>query len=228
MEGLSNKQIQRKRMMMYFVDATIELIDAEGIGALSIRKVAERAGYNSATLYHYFTNLRHITFFSCIRYLREYVEDLPNYLKEVSSPLDKYFKIWECFCTHAYNRPEIYELLFFEDLEDENFDTSFQSYYQVFPEELTEDIQDYYDMFLEHDIYTREFLALKKSCTKMDIDTTDQVLTQISEMNVLIFRGMLSNMKSRGGKLPIGDAVKRTLLYMNHTCISFELDKDHS
>ena len=83
-------------------------------------------------------------------------------------------------------------------------------------------------MFLEHDIYTREFLALKKSCTKMDIDTTDQVLTQISEMNVLIFRGMLSNMKSRGGKLPIGDAVKRTLLYMNHTCISFELDKDHS
>mgnify|MGYP005859619869 FL=1 len=78
-------------MMMYFVDATIDIIDSEGIGALSIRKVAERAGYNSATLYHYFANLRHLTFFSCIRYLREYVEDLPNYLKEVSSPLDKYY-----------------------------------------------------------------------------------------------------------------------------------------
>ena len=78
-------------------------------------------------------------------------------------------------------------------------------------------------MLLEHDIYTREFLALKKSCGKMNIMMADQVLTQISEMNILLFRGMLSNMKSTGTSLPIGDAVKRTLLYMNHTCMSFQL-----
>ncbi len=227
MNGLSNnKQLQRKRIITYFVDAAAQIIDAEGIGALSIRKVANRAGYNSATLYHYFTNLKHLTFFSCIRYLHEYIKDIPNYMDNSSSQLDKYFKVWSCFCKHAYNRPEIYELLFFENLENMDFDTSFQSYYQIFPEELTENIEEYYDVFLEHDIYTRELLFLKKACTEMNIPITEQSLKQISEMNVLIFRGMLSNMKTNHGRLSVDDAVARTLLYMKHTCMSFHLQAD--
>jgi putative flippase GtrA len=49
-----NRQEKRKRIMSYFINATIELMEKEGIENLTIRKVAEQAKYNSATLYHYF------------------------------------------------------------------------------------------------------------------------------------------------------------------------------
>ena len=43
--------------MSYFINATIELMEKEGIENLTIRKVAEQAKYNSATLYHYFSKI---------------------------------------------------------------------------------------------------------------------------------------------------------------------------
>ena len=45
-----NRQEKRKRIMSYFINATIELMEKEGIENLTIRKVAEQAKYNSATL----------------------------------------------------------------------------------------------------------------------------------------------------------------------------------
>lgn len=49
--------IKKKRVMMYFIEATQELILKEGLENLSIKKIAEKAGYNSATIYNYFENL---------------------------------------------------------------------------------------------------------------------------------------------------------------------------
>ena len=43
-----NRQEKRKRIMSYFINATIELMEKEGIENLTIRKVAEQAKYNSA------------------------------------------------------------------------------------------------------------------------------------------------------------------------------------
>ena len=39
---------REKRIMSYFINATIELMEKEGIENLTIRKVAEQAKYNSA------------------------------------------------------------------------------------------------------------------------------------------------------------------------------------
>ena len=41
-----NRQEKRKRIMSYFINATIELMEKEGIENLTIRKVAEQAKYN--------------------------------------------------------------------------------------------------------------------------------------------------------------------------------------
>lgn len=51
------REQKRKRVMAYFINATIELMEEIGIENLTIRKVAERAKYNSATLYNYFACL---------------------------------------------------------------------------------------------------------------------------------------------------------------------------
>ncbi len=68
-----NRQEKRKRIMSYFINATIELMEKEGIENLTIRKVAEQAKYNSATLYHYFSNLDELELFASVKCLDESV-----------------------------------------------------------------------------------------------------------------------------------------------------------
>ena len=45
--------IKKRRVMMYFIEATQDLILNEGIENLSIKKIADKAGYNTATIYNY-------------------------------------------------------------------------------------------------------------------------------------------------------------------------------
>jgi len=49
--------IKKKRVMMYFIEATQELILDEGLEKLSIKKIAEKAGYNSATILYFLENI---------------------------------------------------------------------------------------------------------------------------------------------------------------------------
>ena len=77
-----NREEKRKRIMSYFINATIELMEEEGIENLSIRKVADRAGYNSATLYHYFSNLDELELFASIKCLDEYMKETLIYRAE--------------------------------------------------------------------------------------------------------------------------------------------------
>ena len=64
MQQKDRKQMYRQQTMGYFINAALEIIEEEGIDSLSIRKTAEKAGYNSATLYHYFSTPSHIQTFS--------------------------------------------------------------------------------------------------------------------------------------------------------------------
>ena len=62
---MNKKSVQEERMRGYFITAAMELIRAEGIGVVSARNVADRAGYSYATLYNYFRDIRDLVF-SCV------------------------------------------------------------------------------------------------------------------------------------------------------------------
>mgnify|MGYP002233559202 len=113
MQQKDRKQMYRQQTMGYFINAALEIIEEEGIDSLSIRKTAEKAGYNSATLYHYFSDFEELRIFSAMKYLDQYAKDLPAYLEPVTRPLERYLKIWECFCLHSFSHPDIFWLLFF-------------------------------------------------------------------------------------------------------------------
>ena len=89
MQQKDRKQMYRQQTMGYFINAALEIIEEEGIDSLSIRKTAEKAGYNSATLYHYFSDFEELRIFSAMKYLDQYAKDLPAYLEPVTRPLEK-------------------------------------------------------------------------------------------------------------------------------------------
>ena len=67
MQQKDRKQMYRQQTMGYFINAALEIIEEEGIDSLSIRKTAEKAGYNSATLYHYFSDFEELRIWQVTR-----------------------------------------------------------------------------------------------------------------------------------------------------------------
>ena len=62
-----NSELKKKRIMNFFMDAAEKIARKDGIENLSIRNIADEAGYNSATLYNYFENLDQLIAFVVVR-----------------------------------------------------------------------------------------------------------------------------------------------------------------
>ena len=69
-EIIDKKLIQRRRIMKYYIEATYKIMEEEGIDMVTIRKISDIAGYNSATLYNYFENLDHLIAFASLKYFQ--------------------------------------------------------------------------------------------------------------------------------------------------------------
>ena len=218
-----NKELKRKRIMSYFISAAIDIIEQDGIHNLSIRKAAERAGYNSATLYHYFSNLEELTLFASIKCLNEYALDFPKYLKKSNNMMEQYLLNWECFCNHSFRHPDIYQVLFFSPTGTANLADAFKMYYEIFPQEQSEGASEYEELLMEGDFYKRDYLALQKIIEEKGYNISEEDGEAIIEMNILIFRGMLAKMKDSVNCLSVKEAVCRTLAYMQHTFSSYNI-----
>ena len=128
--------LKRKRIMIYFIEATEKLIRSDGVEGLSIRKIASEAGYNSATLYNYFEDLEHLVLFGSVCYLREYIVLLGKSLKQNMTSVDRYRTIYHCFNRVAFRYPEIFHNMSFGRYSNK-LGTVVRVYYQeLFPSEL--------------------------------------------------------------------------------------------
>ncbi len=56
----SKQNIKRDRIKSYFLDAAVSIITHDGYGQVSVRKVADIAGYSYATIYNYFSSLNEL------------------------------------------------------------------------------------------------------------------------------------------------------------------------
>jgi AcrR family transcriptional regulator len=56
-ETNDKQSIKNQRVKSYFIQAAKEIILSEGVESLSVRKVADRAGYTFTTIYNYFKDL---------------------------------------------------------------------------------------------------------------------------------------------------------------------------
>lgn len=219
-----NRELKRKRIMSYFISAAIDIIEQDGFHNLSIRKAAEKAGYNSATLYHYFNNLEELTLFASIKCLNEYAADIPHYMKKSQNMLEQYFLLWECFCKHSFRHPEIYQVLFFSPTGAANLPEAFRMYYEIFPQEKSESAEEYKEMLMEGDFYKRDYLSLERILKERECDILEEDAKAIIEMNILIYRGMLAKMKDCVWPVTPKEAVSRTLAYMKRTLSSYGIE----
>jgi len=215
---MDKKEIQKQRMMGYFIEATRRIAEEEGLEAITVRKVADYAGYNSATLYNYFDNLEHLLFFSSMNYLKDYVLALPEFLEGSKNSLDKYFRIWKCFCYFSFNNPKIYQVIFFNK-NSYSLKDAVQQYYGIFPDELGDHPEDLLRMLLKNDIYARNITLLEKCRDDGFIPSAH--IDEINEMTLLIYQGMFMQVMNSNGAYSVEEAIDKTLHFFKSTLEAF-------
>lgn len=115
---MEKKEIQEQRMKGYFIQATKEIIKGEGIKSVSVRNIADRAGYSYATLYNYFKDIKDLIFecvkdfqVECVEFVARETKNYPHGIKKVKSHIKSYVKYFVQY-------PGIFELFFLERISD--------------------------------------------------------------------------------------------------------------
>lgn len=215
---MNKRTFKKHRNMSYFIDAASKIIDEEGIKSVTIRKVADLAGYNSATLYNYFKNLDELIFYSSVRHLKNYTLNLTKYTRDSKGSIEKYYRVWECFCKYSFSNPQIYNIIFFSKY-SASINNVLEEYYSIFPEELGEQPQDLKSMLLKSNLYERNLELLLKIESDGYLNKED--LNDINEMTLILYQGMLTKILSSEECPNVENTTKKMLKYIKQITTSF-------
>ncbi len=96
------------------VAAAMELLEAEGIDGISLRKTAKLLGWSSTAIYRYFENKQDLMMALRIRAFRRMETRLSDAIKKDASSVENLKRIAHAFLKAGQDRPELYELMFFQ------------------------------------------------------------------------------------------------------------------
>lgn len=186
--GSDFKGKYKRRAINSFVSATEKIMLKEGINKVTIRRVSDLAGYSSATIYSYFANIDHLILFSSMKFLDEYIVALPEYLKDETTSLGIFKKVWECFSYYAFRKADIFNAIFFSKLDSksENYMTEYYCIYPIKDEAYPLVIQK---MLRGKSIYDRNLVMIEDLVR--DGYITEENRDEICEMTVFIFESIL-------------------------------------
>lgn len=114
----NRKQIQEQRMKGYFLDATKALLKSEGLKSVSVRNVAEKAGYSFATLYNYFKDVQELVFLCVEDFQQECAEHAKMRTEKISHGKKKIKGIVLAYLEYFVQYPGVFELFFMERMTD--------------------------------------------------------------------------------------------------------------
>jgi len=211
LSATQRKEIQTARMWRYFLDATSELMKEKQLDHITIRQIADRAGYTSSTVYNYFGDLSHLKFFAAMRFTRSYLIDLPAYMEKGTNTIDKWLYAWECFCRHSFALPEVYRLLYIEDLGDIP-EELIRSYHRTYENELIDLSEEVQTIITQHNIATRSSLYIQDAVKEGLMDEQD--IEYIAGTTMHIWMGMLISILNKRKRHSQEKAAQQTMHYI--------------
>ena len=182
--------IKKRRVMMYFIEATQDLILNEGIENLSIKKIADKAGYNTATIYNYFEDLEELILYSSVDYLKIYLKDLRNEISSDMKAIEIYETIYKVFVHHSFEKPEIFHILFFGKY-SYKLEKIIKKYYEIFPDDITGQNDITKSVLVEGNIHNRDIPVIKQMIKEGSI--LEEEAPYIMETIVRVHQSYLEN-----------------------------------
>ncbi len=105
-------------MRGYFIDAAKETLKGEGLKAVNVRTVAERAGYSFATMYNYFKDLNELIFI-CVKDFMSECEAFADEQTDQQTPGSMHLRgRIRAMIQYFTQYPGIFELFYLERMND--------------------------------------------------------------------------------------------------------------
>lgn len=187
---MKDLSIKRLRIMGYFITAADEIIENEGMEKATIRNIAKKAGYNSATIYNYFNDLEHLIFFTKISHLEVYKARLYNEIEDDLEPLEELKKVFRIFAEETFKNPNDFYDLFFSKYSLELNETV-TLYHKIFPDRLNTKNDRLKKMLSRNNIYKRN-MALVNNCIENGCFFNEEKAKKINELMILTYSGLLN------------------------------------
>lgn len=111
---IKNKELQDSRMRGYFIEATRNLLKSEGLKSVSVRSVAEQAGYSFATIYNYFRDIKELVFLCVEDFQNECRAHAETRVKPGSGSIEKIIEATTGYAEYFTEYPGIFELFYLE------------------------------------------------------------------------------------------------------------------
>lgn len=206
---------QRKQIFACFINAASELMERDGMDSLTLRRIAQKAGYNSATLYNYFKDLDHLTVYASMKYFEDYNRNLARYLADEHDPLQRFLFMWRFFCASAFRHPRAYYDLFYGKYSEE-LGEIVRTYYDIFPDELGELDDSVVEMLYCGSLHERNEQMLRPVLEEGGF--SPQEGRDINDIILYCFKGLLGQKLQRGDALDDRELIQRQLSYI-HTAL---------
>lgn len=220
---MGNRDIQTKRIMGYFIEAAIQIMETEGVDSVTIRKVADAAGYNSATLYNYFDNLDHLILYASVSRLKDYIHELPKYIARSNNSAEAYIAIWDCFCRYAFAQPGTYYRVFFGKLSAATAGI-IHEYYAIFPAELEHISAPLMTMLTEGNIFHRNRRILEDCVAEGCLNAGN--VDEVNDLTLYFFKGFLSEILERDEPCDAQAEADRAMFYIQRIFFSYYIPPD--
>ena len=115
---MSRKEFQKKRKRGYFIEAAKKIIREEGTQNLTVKKVADLAGFAPGTLYNYFSNLNALYAYCVEEFWNECKIQVERSVKNIEDPKEKIIVSSNAYANYFIDNQNVFKLIFLEDLKN--------------------------------------------------------------------------------------------------------------
>jgi len=144
-----------ERVKKIFAETAMQMIEADGIESVSVRKVAEKAAYSLGTLYNHFGNLDELLWYT----KRFFIDEISNYIDKNGKTEGKITlkSIFRSYIDYFVENENVFKFLFFKTL-DRSKRSDFNLFQVMSVDQQTRDI---FESYMEKSSCTPEELQAR-------------------------------------------------------------------
>ena len=106
------RQLKRDRIKDYFLNAAKEIIIEDGVESITVRSVADRAGYSYATLYNYFEDLNSLLWHTKLSLINDVFAWMKEAVADVPIDIDGLKRTYEIYMSYYFDHPNAFKFFY--------------------------------------------------------------------------------------------------------------------
>jgi len=139
----NKRKLKTERVKRFFAETVKEMIIKEGVGSISVRKVADLAAYSYATMYNHFKNLDELLWYTRNIMIGDIVEHIKENNRTEIRDVESIKKLFKTYVDYFIEYPNVFEFFFFHHLDksgkkvthiakEMNFDETLKATFEYF------------------------------------------------------------------------------------------------